>query len=133
MPKGISLTSKFGERIHPVYKTKSFHNGIDLSMPVGTRVLAPFNGVVSDVWETLRGGIQMRYEFIIDDIRYTFGFAHLSRVVRHKGERCNKDDVIAYSGNTGIGTGAHLHFTIRVNGQLVDPITIYEKFNCKYV
>lgn len=129
LPKGIRVSSPFGERIHPVTKQKQFHNGIDIVMPVGTSILAPMCGKVIDVYENAIGGLQLIFECAAEGgERYTFGFAHLSRVVAIKGNYYNEGDIIAYSGNTGRSTGAHLHFTVRLNGNLIDPMIIYEKF-----
>lgn len=132
LPKGIKISSGYGERTHPVTGTRSFHNGIDIVMPVGTRILAPYRGLVDKIWEDRIGGVQMRFSFSLNEDRYTFGFAHLSRVVAIEGNYYDEGDLIAYSGNSGSSTGPHLHLTIRINGKLVNPIDVYNKFNIKY-
>lgn len=120
LPQG-RVTSKYGYRIHPITGKRTFHNGIDLSMPVGTRINAPCSGEVSRVWENSAGGLQMQ----IKCGDYTFGFAHLSKVLVKSGE-VQRGDLIALSGNSGATTGAHLHMTVRFEGKLIDPLTLYK-------
>lgn len=131
LPKGIRISSGYGERTNPVTGTRSFHNGIDIVMPVGTRILAPYRGLVDKIWEDRIGGLQMRFSFSLNKDRYIFGFAHLSRVVAIEGKYYDEGDLIAYSGNSGVSTGPHLHLTVRINGKLVNPIDVYNKLNIK--
>lgn len=112
------ITSKFGERIHPITKKKSFHNGIDIACFVGTPVYCPVTGKVSEVWETKTGGLCMSI-VSLENVR--FGFAHLSKQINKVGDRVTKGDIIALTGNTGASTGPHLHFTMKILGQWVDP------------
>ena len=91
LPKGIRISSNYGERIHPVTNRKVFHNGIDLVMPIGTLIVAPLRGKIDKVWEDEIGGLQMRYvcALIGNDV-WTLGFAHLSRVVGVEGKFYNE-------------------------------------------
>lgn len=120
LPQG-RVTSKYGYRIHPITGKRKFHNGIDLAMPVGTRINAPCNGEVIKVWENATGGLQMQVK--CGD--YTFGFAHLSKILVKSGE-VKRGDLVALSGNSGASTGAHLHMTVRFEGKLIDPLTLYK-------
>jgi len=114
------LTSLYGVRIHPITKVQSFHNGIDLAVPSGSQIVSPFDGKVSSIYENAQGGKQLT---ILHDNGYKTGYAHLSKNNFHKiGDRVQKGQVIALSGNTGASTGAHLHFTVRLNGSLVNPL-----------
>jgi len=110
------ITSKFGERTHPITKEKSFHNGVDVSAPVGTPVYSPIDGEVMEAYIHATGGKTL----IIADATKTmrFSFAHLNNngvvAVGDKIERCQK---IAESGNTGASTAPHLHFGVKVGGR----------------
>jgi len=121
LPQG-RITSKYGYRKHPITGKRTFHNGIDLAMPVGTRINAPCEGEVIKVWENATGGLQMQVR--CGD--YTFGFAHLSKIFIKSGNVC-QGDLLALSGNTGATTGAHLHMTVRKEGKLIDPEILYKK------
>lgn len=131
LPMGIRIASRYGQRIHPITRMKSFHNGIDIVMPIGTTIVAPADGIVEDVYENAIGGLQLLYKCSVEGVTYIFGFAHLSRVVVQKGEAKREGEVIAYSGNSGRSTGAHLHLTTRMNGVLVDPLSVYQRFKLK--
>lgn len=122
LPQG-RIASRFGWRIHPVTGEKHFHNGIDIVMPIGTPIYAPDDGVIRDVYFNNIGGKQL----LLDTDNYIFGFAHLSEVFVKKGQRVNKGDLIARSGNTGRTTGAHLHFTVadKKTGKHIDPSILY--------
>ncbi len=114
-----TLTSGFGYRIHPITGEWKFHNGIDLAVPVGTPIRSPEGGVVSGWTSNSVGGLQM---LVDHDNGYRTGYAHLNERIAGQGNRVEKGDVIAYSGNTGASTGAHLHFTMKdETGQFVDP------------
>lgn len=123
-PVSGRITSRFGPRKHPITgQTKSFHNGIDIAVPIGTDVLAPDSGRISEVWENEKGGKCMA---IIGRTGIRFGFAHLDQQLRKVGEIVNAGDVIAKSGNTGGSTGPHLHFTVKQNGNWVNPETYFK-------
>lgn len=134
LPIGIKVSSRYGYRVHPITKVESFHNGIDIVMPIGTTIFAPCNGVVDRIWSDSIGGLQLRftgYDESISKDTYTFGFAHLSRVVALEGVRYNEGDIIAYSGNSGRSNGPHLHLTLRINGKLTDPLYLYNLLKIK--
>lgn len=115
------LTSPFGDRIHPVNGTASFHNGIDIAAPIGTSVVAPLNGEVLSVYENSAGGKQL---IIQHPNGYRSGYAHLNRILVRVGEEVMRGEVIAEVGNTGTSTGPHLHFTLTNSaGTKVDPQT----------
>ena len=118
MPLTGRITSKFGNRTHPISGVKKFHNGIDIAVPVGTAVLCPADGKVTSVYFNATGGNQMVVEH---SNGYRTGYAHLKSSEKAVGSKVSKGDLIAYSGNTGASTGPHLHLTVRKNGELVDP------------
>lgn len=121
-PLYSKITSPFGYRINPVTGQKQFHNGIDLSAAVATKIKSPGDGIVSNYYSNDVGGNQL---IIKHDNGFTTGYAHLNKSFVSMGERVNQGQFIAESGNTGKVTGPHLHLTLRdKDGNLLDP----EKF-----
>lgn len=117
------ITSKYGYRTHPITGAQTLHNGVDIGVPVGTRVRAPWPGTVKSVYSNAAGGKQI---IITHSNGYTTGYAHLSQQVVSTGEKVEAGQLVALSGNTGNTTGPHLHFTLRKNGELVDPETVFD-------
>jgi len=106
------ISSKYGQR------ASGFHNGVDIAVPVGTKVKAPLAGTVARIYTTERGGKQMIIEHANG---YRSGYAHLSKFYFGKGAKVGKGKVIAESGRTGNVTGAHLHFSWRKDGEYKNP------------
>ena len=113
------IMSKFGTRVHPTFKTKSMHTGIDIDGKRGDAVKAAAAGeVLFAGW--LRGYGQI---VILDhggDL--TTVYAHLSRISVAEGNRVGTGQTIGLVGDTGVATGPHLHFEVRVNGEAKDPM-----------
>lgn len=116
------ISSKFGTRTHPVTKKKSFHNGVDISVPVGTKIAAPADGIITEYWEHTKGGKCLAME-TEDGVR--FGFAHLNKRLVVKDTKVTAGEHIAESGNTGASTGPHLHFTVKENDTWIDPLKYF--------
>ena len=112
------ISSGFGTRIHPVTKRESFHNGVDIAVPIGTKISAPADGIITEYWDHAKGGkcIAMHTG---GGIR--FGFAHLSKRLVTLNTKVTAGQHIAESGNTGASTGPHLHFTMKIKELWVDP------------
>lgn len=117
------ITSRFGSRRHPISGKTSFHNGVDVAAPVGTDILAPADGEITEAWDHERGGVCLAMTDY-DGVR--FGFAHLSRRLSKYGEKVVAGQPIAKTGNTGASTGPHLHFTVKINGQWVNPLDYFD-------
>lgn len=109
------ISSKFGLRKDPITGKDAGHNGIDIACPVGTPVLSPCNGWVTEVRQNATEGIAVILRD--DDREMRFGFCHLSKATLAVGTQVSKGDTIALSGNTGRSTGAHLHFTAKDGGK----------------
>ncbi|HWA17059.1 MAG TPA: M23 family metallopeptidase [Gemmatimonadales bacterium] len=120
MPTAGWLTSAFTSmRDHPILHVSRPHEGIDVSAPMGSPIQSPAAGrVVKAGWEAGYGNV------IVIDHGYglTTKFAHASKVEGRVGQNVKRGEVIAYVGNTGLATGPHLHYEVRVNGKPVDPL-----------
>lgn len=114
------LTASYGMRIHPFYKTLQPHQGVDYTLPEGSRVFATADGVVKDVAQ--RNSTSGRTVVIDHGNGYETTYAHLSKVNVVRGQRVRRGDIIALSGNTGLSLAPHLHYEVRHNGMRVDPI-----------
>ena len=117
------LRSRFGMRNHPVLKRRRLHAGVDYAAPRGTPILAAGNGRIEKAGRTSGYG-----NLII--IKHTNGYetayAHQSKFAKGiaPGVRVRQGQIIGYVGSTGLSTGPHLHFEIRVNKSPVDPLRI---------
>jgi len=112
------ITSGFGWRVHPIYGSRRFHTGIDFGVPIGTPVRAAERGTV--LYAGWYGGYG--YTVIINHGGgITTLYAHNSRITVGVGQEIQRGQVVAASGSTGLSTGPHVHFEVRVNGQPVDP------------
>jgi murein DD-endopeptidase MepM/ murein hydrolase activator NlpD len=113
------ISSRYGTRVHPVYGGRRFHDGIDIAVSVGTPVRAAADGVVT--WSGDKGGYGLTVIIDHGNGLETF-YAHNSRLVAKRGSEVKKGQIIAYSGNTGVSTGPHLHYEVRKAGKSVDPM-----------
>ncbi len=116
------ITSYFGHREQPVAGASTYHRAIDIGVPIGTSVYAAADGyVVTTGYSSIRGNyIMVKHA----DNLYTF-YQHLKSVAVPAGRNVSKGQTIAYSGNTGIGSGPHLHFEVRTSpnyGSEVNPL-----------
>ncbi|GAA3721828.1 hypothetical protein GCM10022268_32550 [Sphingomonas cynarae] len=113
------ISSGFGARAAPKEGASAFHRGIDFAVPVGTPVKAPANGVVVETGYDSKLG---KFVYVDHGKGVISKFGHLSdnNVVK-EGQQVNAGQLIGRSGNTGNSTGAHLHYTVTVNGKPVDP------------
>jgi murein DD-endopeptidase MepM/ murein hydrolase activator NlpD len=113
------VTSGFGFRTNPFTALTQMHEGLDIANRIGTPVIAPADGIVSDTGKDSAYG-----NFIV--ISHGFGinsrFLHLSKILVRPGQRVKRGDKIAEVGTTGKSTGPHLHYEVRVNGIPVNPL-----------
>lgn len=117
--------SGWGFRIHPIYKIKMFHYGMDFTAPVGTKIYATGDGVVKEV-QSEPGGFG---KFVIIDhgFGYETLYGHMSNFNVRVGEQVKRGSVIGYVGNTGTSTGPHVHYEVHRNGVPVNPQYYYFK------
>jgi len=121
MPVSGRLSSGFGSRYHPIDKKTKFHAGLDLAVPTGTRVNAAAEGVVE--FAGWNGGYGNLVVLRHPDGRQT-RYGHLHKIMVSEGDKVSKGQQFAVSGSTGKSTGPHLHFEVRENGQVVNPLKI---------
>lgn len=122
MPAYGPVTSPFGWRTHPIFKSRKFHSGVDLGVPMGTAVKCSNSGVVTFVgWYGGYGKVVIVDHGIYKGKPVSTLYAHLSSYSVSQGTKVSRGQVIARSGSTGYSTGPHLHFEVRVNGSPVNP------------
>ncbi|WP_352400240.1 M23 family metallopeptidase [Anaerotignum sp.] len=114
------VTSSCGVRENPVLNKIEFHNGIDIAVVVGTEVAAVRSGVVRVVRTSETFGKVLEYE---TEDGYKVMYAHLSDVLVKPGEKIKQGEIVAKSGNTGLSTGPHLHYSLWKDGKLIDPLS----------
>jgi len=120
LARNYRISSNFNRhRHHPVTGRTSPHNGTDFATPIGTKVIAPGDGIVSLVTDHRFAG---KYVVVEHGNKYRTRYLHLSKALVHKGQRVSRGQVIALSGNTGRITGPHLHYEFHVNGRPVNPM-----------
>ena len=114
------LTASYGMRIHPFYKTLQSHQGVDYTIPEGSRVFATADGTVREVAQ--RNSTSGQTVVIDHGNGYETSYNHLSKIDVRKGQQVRRGDIIALSGDTGLSLAPHLHYEVRYNGMRVDPI-----------
>jgi len=121
--KSGRITSKFGNRNHPVLKSVKFHRGVDIAVSLGTPVYAGIRGIVTFAGK--RGNYGNLVEIKGSDgikVRY----AHLSKIDVVTGQRVSDGEKVAETGNTGMSTGPHLHYEIIVDESPVNPLNFHD-------
>jgi len=114
------LASGFGMRVHPIYKVKMMHPGIDFSAPQGTPVYATGGGKVKQVKSSFTGyGKQVIIDHGYD---YQTRYAHLQDFNVKVGQEVERGQCIGYVGNTGTSTAPHLHYEVFKGNERVNPI-----------
>jgi murein DD-endopeptidase MepM/ murein hydrolase activator NlpD len=116
---GLTMTSNFGMRVHPVLGGLRAHKGIDLASPVGTAIHATADGVVGKAAWFGGYGLYVQLEHG-NDLETRYG--HMSRLNVAEGQHVHKGDIIGFVGTTGRSTGPHLHYEVRVAGVAVNPV-----------
>ncbi|RYE07534.1 MAG: M23 family metallopeptidase [Hyphomicrobiales bacterium] len=120
---GGRMASRFGYRVHPIFKSRRLHTGVDLAAPRGTPIYASGDGVVERAqWVSGYG----RYVELKHVNGFETGYGHMNAIAdgMKPGVKVRQGQVIGYVGSTGNSTGNHLHFEIKVNGRFVDPLSV---------
>ena len=118
VPSSGYITSKYGIRLHPVWRVYRQHTGIDIHAEYGENIVASDTGtVITSEYNSGYG----HYIVISHGNGWTTLYAHMSTRVAGVGETVSKGQIIGYIGSTGVSTGPHLHFEVSINGSRVDP------------
>lgn len=117
------LSSGFGYRIDPVYKTVKFHPGLDFSAPQGTPIYATAEGTVQTAGNLGNG--YGNHIVIQHGYSYSTLYGHMSRIKAKRGQRVKRGEVIGYVGSTGKSTGSHLHYEVFKGRKRLDPIYFF--------
>ncbi len=121
--KSGRITSKFGNRNHPILKSVKFHRGVDIAVSLGTPVYAGIRGIVTFAGKRGNYGNLVEIEGS-DGIKVRY--AHLSKIDVVAGQRVSDGEKVAETGNTGMSTGPHLHYEIIVDDSPVNPLNFHD-------
>ncbi len=116
------ITSPFGYRIHPIFKSRIFHSGIDIGGPNGGAIKASNDGrVIFSGWYGGYGKVVILDHGVINGKPITTLYAHMSAINVSNGQNVTKGQTLGREGSTGYSTGPHCHFEVRVNGKPTNP------------
>lgn len=126
LEREVEVNSFYGARKHPLHKVLKFHRGIDLEGKTGEFVVSSGNGVVleTDFQDDLGYFVKIRHKYGFESI-----YGHLSKIMVKKGQEVQKNARIGKVGASGRVTGPHLHYTLKKNGDYLDPFDfLFMKF-----
>lgn len=114
------FASGFGMRMHPIYKVRKMHTGVDFSAPTGTPIFSAGDGKVIKVEKSNRGyGHQVEIDH---GYNYITKYAHMSKIDVRVGQKVKRGQVIGNVGNTGTSVAPHLHYEIIYKNKKVNPV-----------
>ncbi len=115
--------SGWGYRIHPIYKIRKFHYGMDFTAPTGTDIYATGDGIIESVESSMRG---YGNSIIINHgYGYKTLYGHMSSFNVKQGQKVRRGDIIGRVGDSGLSTAPHLHYEVLRNGEKVNPVNYY--------
>ncbi|HWR60407.1 MAG TPA: M23 family metallopeptidase [Clostridia bacterium] len=120
MPVDGVITSEYGERVHPVFKTVKMHTGIDIDAEIGTPIKSSTSGTVLKVGADDINGKYVR----VKSGKYEVVYAHCYRISVKEGQNVNQGDILGEVGDSGVTSGPHLHFEIQEGGKPVSPMEL---------
>lgn len=115
------ISSGYGYRIHPIYRVRKMHTGIDVAVPKGTPIKAAAAGTVV---HAERWGGYGNCVIVDHGAGYATLYGHCSRLAVRENQAVDAGQVIAYVGSTGLSTGPHLHFEVRRDGRPTNPMPL---------
>jgi murein DD-endopeptidase MepM/ murein hydrolase activator NlpD len=112
------VTSGFGPRMSPFTEKPAWHDGLDIGAAPNTPVRAPAQGRITSIGYDPKLGNMVRVDhgFGVETL-----YGHLAKALVKEGQRVERGDVIALVGSSGLSTGPHLHYMVKLNGQALDP------------
>jgi murein DD-endopeptidase MepM/ murein hydrolase activator NlpD len=112
------VTSGFGPRVSPFTEKPAWHDGLDIGAAANAPVQAPAQGRVTSVGFDPKLGnvVKLDHGYGIETL-----YGHLAKALVKEGQRVKRGDVVGLVGSSGLATGPHLHYMVKVNGQTFDP------------
>ncbi len=112
------VTSGFGPRVSPFTEKPAWHDGLDIGAAANAPVQAPAQGRVTTVGFDPKLGnlVKLDHGYGVETL-----YGHLAKALVKEGQRVRRGDVVGLVGSTGLATGPHLHYMVKVNGQALDP------------
>jgi murein DD-endopeptidase MepM/ murein hydrolase activator NlpD len=117
------IASGYGYRIHPIYKTRKLHTGMDFSTKSGTPIYATGDGKISKLRKSRRG--YGNHVIIDHGYGYKTLYAHMTKYIVRKGQKVKRGEVIGYVGSTGTSVAPHLHYEVIKDGRKINPVDFY--------
>tara|TARA_B100001142_G_C14345399_1_gene659764 strand:+ start:3624 stop:4595 length:972 start_codon:yes stop_codon:yes gene_type:complete len=117
------MASGYGYRIHPIYKTRKLHTGMDFTAPKGTPIYATGDGKIEKVRRSRKG--YGNHVIINHGYGYQTLYAHMSKYIVKKGQKVKRGEVIGYVGSTGTSVAPHLHYEVMKNKRKINPVNYY--------
>ena len=117
------MASGYGYRIHPIYKTRKLHAGMDFSAKTGTPIYATGDGKIEKIRRSRRG--YGNHVVINHGYGYKTLYAHMKRYIVKKGQKVKRGEIIGYVGNTGTSVAPHLHYEVHKDGRKINPVNFY--------
>ena len=119
------MASGFGYRIHPVYKTRKMHTGMDFSAVTGTEIYATGDGTVDIAETNSKGNGYGKYVVLEHGYSYKTLYGHMSKVLVKPGQKVKRGDVIGLVGSTGTSVAPHLHYEVHKGGKKINPVNFF--------
>ena len=119
------VASGYGYRIHPIYKTRKLHTGMDFTAPQGTPIYATGDGKIAKVRRSRRG--YGNHVIIDHGYGYQTLYAHMRKYIVYRGQKVKRGEIIGYVGSTGTSVAPHLHYEVMKNKRKINPVNYYYK------
>ena len=118
LPVKGTITSRYGAREQIFENVNPYHTGIDIANKLNTEIVSATDGVITKTEKMNKyygNNIEIEKDGVI------FKYAHLNKINVKKGDSIKQGEVIGLMGSTGMSTGSHLHFEIKINNRTIDP------------
>jgi len=117
------VASGYGYRIHPIYKTRKLHTGMDFTAPQGTPIYATGDGKIEKVKRSRKG--YGNHVIIDHGYGYQTLYAHMKKYIVYRGQQVKRGEIIGYVGSTGTSVAPHLHYEVMKNKRKINPVNYY--------
>jgi|TARA_B110000116_G_scaffold250866_1_gene245537 murein DD-endopeptidase MepM/ murein hydrolase activator NlpD len=117
------VASGYGYRIHPIYKTRKLHTGMDFTAPQGTPIYATGDGKIEKVRRSRRG--YGNHVIVDHGYGYQTLYAHMTKYIVYRGQKVKRGEIIGYVGSTGTSVAPHLHYEVIKNKRKINPVNYY--------